>query len=143
MSERIVRVFHTITDLERIGDHAENFHEIGVELLGKGLSFSDKAKGEFKEMHDKVMSMFDCSKKAFETLDHSQLAPLTALENEVDGMKKTLTASHFARLAGGDCDFALSPYYSSVVSGLERVADHIINVGYSIQNPTGSQKENA
>ena len=135
--------FHVLNDLERIGDHAENFHEIGVELLGKGLSFSDKAKGEFKEMHDKVMSMFDCSKKAFETLDHSQLAPLTALENEVDGMKKTLTASHFARLAGGDCDFALSPYYSSVVSGLERVADHLINVGYSIQNPTGSQKENA
>ena len=35
----------------------------------------------------------------------------------------------------------MSPYYSSVVVGLERVADHLVNVGYSIVSPIGSQKE--
>ena len=57
-------------------------------------------------------------------------------------MKKTLTAKHFARLADGACQAEVSPYYSSVVLGLERVADHLVNVGYSIVNPIGSQKEN-
>lgn len=53
-----------------------------------------------------------------------------------------LIASHFARLAEGNCSVDVSPYFSSVISGLERVADHLVNVGFSITNPTGSQKEN-
>ena len=57
-------------------------------------------------------------------------------------MKKTLTAKHFSRLADGICRAEVSPYYSSTVLGLERVADHLVNVGYSIVNPIGSQKEN-
>ena len=56
-------------------------------------------------------------------------------------MKKALSASHFARLAEGDCSLEVSPYYSSAIAGLERVADHLVNVGYSIVNPVGSQKE--
>ena len=56
-------------------------------------------------------------------------------------MKKQLIASHFARLAEGNCNMDVSPYYSSVVAGLERVADHLVNIGYSIVNPIGSQKE--
>ena len=64
-----------------------------------------------------------------------------ALENEVDGLKRTLSSKHYARLAEGKCRVELSPYFTSTVSGLERVADHLVNVGYSILNPTGSQSE--
>ena len=56
-------------------------------------------------------------------------------------MKKKLISSHFARLAEGNCTVEVSPYYSSLISGLERVADHLVNVGYSIMNPIGSQRE--
>ena len=51
------------------------------------------------------------------------------------------TAKHYTRLSEGSCSVTHSPYYTSTVMGLERVADHLVNVGYSIQNPTGSQKE--
>lgn len=57
-------------------------------------------------------------------------------------MKKELTASHFVRLAEGNCSMEVSPYYASAVAGLERVADHLVNVGYSIVSPVGSQTEN-
>ncbi|MBR2330177.1 MAG: hypothetical protein IKA40_02925 [Clostridia bacterium] len=63
------------------------------------------------------------------------------MENEVDEMKRQLTANHFSRLAVGNCCVELSPYFSSAVAGLERVADHLINVGYSVLNPTGSQSQ--
>ena len=134
--------FHVLNDLERIGDHAENFHEIGEEMLGKKISFSEKANGDIKQMRDKVMQMFEIAKDAFENKNKDNLSDLTALENDVDEMKKHLTASHFARLAEGNCSMEVSPYYSSSVVGLERVADHLVNIGYSIMNPTGSQKEN-
>ena len=133
--------FHVLNDLERIGDHAENFHKIGEEMSKKQIVFSKKAKDDILQMRQTVMQMFAIAKDAFENLNREHLVELTTLENEVDAMKKKLTASHFARLAEGNCSMDVSPYYSSTVADLERVADHLVNIGYSIINPTGSQKE--
>jgi phosphate:Na+ symporter len=134
--------FHVLNDLERIGDHAENFHEIGVEMVEKKLSFSEKAQCEISAMRNSVMEMFDIAKDAFKNLNKSDLPKIARLEETIDGKKKALIASHFARLAEGNCNVDVSPYYSSVVTRLERVADHLVNVGYSIVNPTGSEKDN-
>ncbi|MBQ3020289.1 MAG: Na/Pi cotransporter family protein [Clostridia bacterium] len=131
--------FHVLNDLERIGDHAENFEEIAMEMQEKGLAFSAEATAELQEMKEKVLRMFELATEAFDDGDVAGLAELAVLENEVDGMKKVLTASHYARLAEGKCNIELSPYFSSTVTRLERVADHLVNVGYSILNPTGSQ----
>lgn len=140
--ERIIgSYFHVLNDLERIGDHAENFHEIGVEMIDRKIAFSEKACSGITTMRNAVMQMFAISKDAFENLHREELHELTRIEESVDGMKKDLIAGHFARLAEGNCSVDVSPYYSSVVVGLERVADHLVNVGYSIVNPTGSQKE--
>ena len=142
--ERIIgSYFHVLNDLERIGDHAENFHEIGAEMIGKNIHFSEKARAEIASMRESVMQMFYISKDAFENRSRENLPELTALEESVDVKKKELIASHFARLAEDNCNVDVSPYYSSVVVGLERVADHLVNVGFSIVNPTGSQKETA
>ncbi len=133
--------FHVLNDLERIGDHAENFYEIAVEMSSKDMAFSKKAKQDIKIMRDKVVQMLIISKDAFDNLNKTELSMLTVLEEEIDSMKKQLIASHFARLADGDCSMDVSPYYSSTVVGLERVADHLVNIGYSIVNPIGSQKQ--
>lgn len=133
--------FHVLNDLERIGDHAVNFYEISQEMQQKKLTYSQTAQAEIRTMCDTVLSMFTVAKDAFENLNRACLPELTEYENRVDGMKKDLTAKHYTRLAEGSCSVTHSPYYSSTVAGLERVADHLVNVGYSIQNPTGSQKE--
>ena len=139
--KQIGSYFHVLNDLERIGDHAENFYEIGVEMSNKNISFSDLAQADINNMRGAVIMMFDISKDAFENSHKERLASLTELEQNVDNMKKDLIANHFNRLAEGNCSIDVSPYYSSVVVGLERVADHLVNVGYSIVNPTGSQKD--
>lgn len=133
--------FHVLNDLERIGDHAENFYEIAEEMAAKKITFSERAQSDIRKMCEKVMQMLAISKDAFDNLNKEDLPKLALLEDETDKMKKELTASHFARLAEGDCSMDVSPYYSSVISGLERVADHLVNVGYSIVNPVGSQNE--
>ena len=88
-----------------------------------------------------AFSVFLISKDVFENNNRDRLTELTQLENTVDGIKKELTSSHFSRLREGNCSLDVSPYYSSAVAGLERVADHLVNVGYSIVNPVGSQKD--
>lgn len=140
--ERIIgSYFHVLNDLERIGDHAENFTDIYKEKLAKKLEFSEKGKDEIAKMQSKVLQMLDIAMDAFYNLNADNLPQLTILENEVDGMKKSLIANHFSRLTEGGCNTEVSPYFSSTVADLERVADHLVNVGFSIINPIGSQKD--
>ena len=137
--------FHVINDLERIGDHAKNFLEISEELTEKNLTLSENAKSEVALMASKVARMFELAIDVFEADKadvasvSAKLAELSTIEAETDKLKKEYISNHFARLADGKCDASHSPYYMSIVTRLERVADHLINVGYSIVNPTGSQ----
>ncbi len=141
--ERIIgSYFHVINDLERIGDHAEDFYEIGEEMLVKKIEFSKKAQTGIQMMYDNVLQMLVIAKDAFTNLNKGGLCELADLENSVDGMKKELIASHFSRLAEGNCSIEVSPYYSSAILGIERVADHLVNIGYSIVNPVGTLEEN-
>ena len=131
--------FHVLNDVERIGDHAENFYEIGEQMKNEELEFSDVAKKDIANMFTEVIEMFDVAIDVFNNLNVSKLTTLNEKENIVDGLKKSLNQGHVQRLATGCCKTELSPYFFSTVSGLERVADHLVNVGYSIENPTGSQ----
>ena len=133
--------FHVLNDLERIGDHAENFHEIGQEMLDKKLAFSDMALSDIKQMYGVAIAMIAIAKDALDTESLDRLPALTDLENQTDEMKRTFSAKHFSRLSEGHCSLEVSPYYTSTITGLERVADHIVNVGYSICNPVGDDEE--
>ena len=132
-------LFHVVNDVERIGDHAINFSEITREMNEENLEFSKMAKQEISEMFEKVFEMFDISMKIFIEKDTTLFNKISVLEDEVDAIKDTLSASHVARLAEGNCKVELGAYFYSLVSGLERVADHLVNVSYSVLNPTGSQ----
>lgn len=139
-SEKIIgSYFHVVNDIERIGDHAKNFVDIGVQMKNEELDFSSKAKEELNLMYKKISEMFDLAMNAFDDSDRSPLDELTKDENIVDEMKDHLSSQHYLRLSLGDCKIELSAYFYSTVSGLERVGDHLVNIGYSILNPTGSQ----
>ena len=135
--------FHVLNDLERIGDHAKNFIEISEEMVEKDLKFSQDANNEIAEMSQKVMRMFDLTVDIFDTekaeMSISKLAELSALESETDKLKKENLTRHYTRLSSNMCDATHSPYYVSIITRLERVGDHLVNVGYSVVNPTGSQ----
>ena len=131
--------FHVLNDLERVGDHSENFLEISTQMKEEGLAFSQMALNDIETMYNKVYEMFDIAMTAFDNPKTEDLNKVDALEEEVDNLKKTLSANHFTRLSKGECKVELSAYYFSVLAGYERVADHLVNVGGSIVNPTGDQ----
>ena len=135
--------FHVLNDLERIGDHAENFYQIGVEMKEKSFNFSDTAKAEIKQMHEEVLYMFDIALESFDSVSTQRLGELSVKEDVVDKLKKKNNENHVQRLATGNCTTDLSAYFFSTVAGFERVADHLVNVGYSIVNPTGSTHDSS
>lgn len=133
--------FHVVNDIERIGDHALNFLELSERMRKEELRFSDDAIAELKEMYAKVKGMYAIALSAFDDGEGEHLSELNRLEEEVDELKNYLTSRHYMRLSMGNCRAELSTYFYSSVSGLERIGDHLVNVGYSIVNPTGSQNQ--
>ncbi len=129
--------FHVVNDIERIGDHAYNFYEQSLKMVDNDLSFSDTAKKEFQEMFKVVDKMFDLAYAIFDNQTRVNLKKLHDLEDKTDALKNKLSNAHYERIQKNLCKMENSPFYTTLVSELERVADHLVNVGYSIVNPTG------
>lgn len=136
---RIGSYYHVINDIERIGDHAYNFLQSAKKMRDEELEFSSEAKEEFNQFVSLINVMFDLSKQLFVDKKKKDLTRLHELEEKTDRMKDTLSDAHFKRIKEKKCKNELSPFHSTFVSELERVADHLTNIGYSIVNPTGDE----
>ncbi len=132
---------HVIDDMERIGDHAENFGEQGEKMARDNFNFSAEAVAELKRMREKVLEMSDLTLDIFENRNEQDLPRITAMENEIDGMKKEFANNHVERLNRGGCDVETGTFFYSAIEALERVGDHLVNIAFSIKSVTGSQKE--
>ena len=133
--------FHMINDIERIGDHAVNFHEKAEKMSSDDLKFSKTAKDEFNIMSEIIVEMFNIVINNLETNHFDNLPHLHDLEDQTDKLKLKLSDQHFERITNNECHIELSPFYSTFLSELERVADHLVNIGYAFVNPTGDDGE--
>ena len=132
--------FHVVNDVERIGDHAYNFYDSSLKMVANDLKFSDIAKAEFREMFAIVDEMFELSFVIFHDQTGTYLKKLHDLENQTDNLKNKLSSAHYERIQKNMCKMENSPFYTTLVSELERVADHLVNVGYSIDSPVGDDE---
>ena len=132
--------FHVVNDVERIGDHAYNFYDSSLKMVANDLKFSDVAKEEFRKMFAIVDEMFELSFVIFHDQTGTYLKKLHDLENETDNLKNELSSAHYERIQKNMCKMENSPFYTTLVSELERVADHLVNVGYSIDSPVGDDE---
>ena len=137
-AKKIGAYFHVINDIERIGDHANNFYKESCKMVDDEVKFSDEAKEEFSEMFTVVEKMCDLVMVIFRDKDKSKLPELHDLETKTDDMKRNFSDAHYLRLKDQKCSVEVSPFYTTFISNLERVADHLTNVGYSIVDPTGA-----
>ncbi len=132
--------FHTINDIERIGDHASNFAIMATQMKEEDLSFSDNSKEELLEMYNIVNTMYTLAIKLFDVHRNNNtelINELHDLESKCDMLKDQLSTAHYKRLKNEECVIEISPFYTSLVSELERIADHLTNIGYSFIIPTG------
>lgn len=136
---KIGAYYHVINDIERIGDHACNFLDMTKKMASEDLSFSEIAKKEFGEYKDVLVEMFEISSKIFMNRNYTDLKRLHDLEEETDNLKEKLSDSHFERIKRNECNNELSPFHSNLLTELERCADHLTNIGYSVVNPTGDE----
>ena len=132
--------FHVINDIERIGDHAYNFFEHSKVLEENDLKFSNVAIKEIDAFFDLIMDMSDLTIDIFKDEQYQKLNQLHELEEKSDVLAKELSDNHYKRMTANECNGALSDDFATLISELERVADHLTNIGYSVINPTGDEE---
>lgn len=127
-------LFHVVNDVERIGDHAENVADAARTRIETGVSFSKTAQRELGEMLDMVNKMIHYSIELFVTGKEEHVADINMLEEKVDAKERELQRLHVDRLTRNECTPEAGMLYSDIVSGLERVADHAVNIAFCVIN---------
>lgn len=120
--------FHVVNDIERIGDHAENIADLASERITKGLTFSPEALNEIKGMFDYTVSAVEMSIDCFKNYNRDKAASIRGIEDRIDSLEKELRASHVKRLNTGVCNAVVGTIFLDLISNLERIGDHSVNI---------------
>ncbi len=125
--------FHTISDLERIGDYAENIMEYADTLKSENEGFSESAVSEIAYMREHIEKLFDRIIRAYTMKDKEALDEAFKIEDEVDRITTRMEENHIIRLNKGICTAIVGSQYMSLASNSERIADHFINMGKMVR----------
>ena len=128
----VTGLFHTVSDIERVGDHAENIAELAQSLIEKEVEFSDIAKVELKEITDTAIKCFELALQAYEFGDKAVARNALPLEESVDAIEATLRSTHMKRLASNTCDSIAGIIFLDTISNIERISDHAANISQTI-----------
>lgn len=126
------KLLHTISDFERIGDHASGISKVAKELSGKGISFSAEAMYDLSVVEDADKEIVDITVSAFAD-DNLELAkqvePLRQVVRILCGDLKT---RHIARMQKGKCDMEHGFAFNDMINNLDRIAAHCSNVAVAM-----------
>jgi phosphate:Na+ symporter len=125
-------LFHTVNDLERVGDHAENLTELAQYKEENRLEFSNMAISELEELYNKVLGILKDSIEALKNDDMVMAASIEQREEEVDDMVKRFREAHIDRLNKGQCQPSSAVIYLDMLNNLERISDHAVNIAFSV-----------
>lgn len=128
-------LFHVVNDIERIGDHAENFADSAKDRIERGIDFSEKAKKQLQDMTEEVVKILEYSLDMFTNRNPKHMQDILTLEDDIDERERKLQRAHVKRLTKNKCTPEAGMLFSDTISGLERVADHATNIAFAILEP--------
>lgn len=133
--------YHTVSDIERIGDYAENISEYAEKMEADKLKFSPKAISEIQTLKTTITNLYNEVMKTYkeDTLDY--IDKVNEYEESVDKQKEEMGEHHIERMNKGECTPEVGAIYLSLSSNAERVADHMTNIAYAVRSYAKKKKK--
>ena len=128
----VSKFLHTISDFERISDHALNIAEAAKELHEKNLSFSEAAAHELEVMEAALTEILSTAIRSFVNNDLQLAARVEPLEELIDNLCDEMKLHHVDRLQKGLCTLGQGFVFNDLLTNYERVADHCSNIAVAL-----------
>ena len=121
-------LLYTISDIERIGDHALNLAEAAQEMAEKKINFSEAAKAELQVLEQAVLDMLAKTAGAFANTDLARAMKVEPHEEVIDALVREVKSRHVRRLRDGKCTVEYGFVLDDLLTSYERIADHCSNI---------------
>jgi phosphate:Na+ symporter len=131
-SEKLPALIHSVNDIERIGDHAENLAELAERKIEEKLPFSEQATSELKKMFDETNQMLNLVISAMETDSQEEAQRALKHEDILNKLQIQLRESHIQRLQNRECWVLSGVVFLDFVNNLEKVGDHLKNISLAV-----------
>lgn len=143
LSERdaneVSKLLHSLSDFERIGDHALSITYVAKEMHEKNMHFSSEAVNELNVLQNALHEIIQLTREAFETGDMPSATKVEPLEQVIDGMVLEIKNRHIRRLQEGVCTIELGFKLSDLLNCYQRVSDHCSNIAACVIQLKSSQ----
>ena len=131
-STRHTVLMETVRDIERIGDHFENIIELIDYQVNNRVNLTDDAMDDLTEMFTLTIATVQKSLDALDTTSHELAREVAEQEDLIDKMERKFRKKHILRLTEGLCSAQAGIVFVDIVSNLERIGDHSVNIAEAI-----------
>ena len=131
-SREISKLLHSISDIERISDHALSIAITARSMAEKNIRFSEQGQAELRVITDAVREVLSITEQCFDGDDAAQAMQVEPLEQVVDYLSDSLRARHIQRLQEGACTVDHGLVFTDLLSDYRRVSDHCSNIAAAI-----------
>jgi phosphate:Na+ symporter len=129
---RVTGCLKLVTDIERIGDHAENLAEIAQSAIDGQVYFSEQGQNEISDMYNKVIASYSYALESMVTSDVNLACKVIKMEEQVDIMEESCRVNHMRRLNNNLCSIDNGIIYFEILANLERISDHAANIAEKV-----------
>ena len=121
-------LLYTVSDIERMADHAMAVAKAALEIEQKQIEFSKQAKGELEVLTQAVLDIMDRTVSAYGSFDLEQAVKVEPQEQVIDALVREIKSRHVRRLRDGLCTVEYGFVLEDLLTACERTADHCSNV---------------
>ena len=126
------KYLHTVSDFERIADHACGISRAAKEIVEKKIKFSDDARRELAILYSAVKEELDMTVKSFTEDDIDMARQVEPLRITVRMLCAELKRNHITRLQSGNCDAINGFVFNDLLTNLERIVAHCSNIAVAM-----------
>ena len=132
--KKVSSFFRVVSDIERVGDYAENIVEYAQKLIEDKVEFTDSAKDEIREMDSHISNLYKYVCSVFADSDLKYTVDVEREEQETDRMNEVMQQTHIQRMADGKCSAEAGALFLQLAVNMERIGDHMHNIANSVKD---------